>query len=79
MAKIESVTTSTKKKGDKFTPSNRPKYHNSEARQKKIKDGIEQLKTYTLNSKNRLPTREEKNSIIWLDLPIERENSNNKK
>lgn len=60
-------------KGSNLTPSKRVKYFNSPFRQKKIKDSIEQLNTYTLNTKSRRPNLEEKLAVISLGLPIEKE------
>lgn len=67
------MATTTQNKGSNVTKSKRPAYHNTPIRNKSIKDGIEQLKTYTLISKNRLPTRDEKSSFIFLGLPMARE------
>ena len=65
----------TKNRGRNDMPSLRPEYFNSPLRAKKIKDAIERLTTYSLITKDRLPTRDEKSSFIYLGFPLERENN----
>ena len=56
-------------------PSTKPKYFNSIPRAKSIKDSVESLRTYSLNTKGRMPNREEQNAIISLSLPLDRDNN----
>lgn len=67
------TTTQTQNKGSNVTKSNRPKYFSSPIKNKAVKDSIEQLKTYSLVSKGRTPTRDEKSAFISLGLPMARE------
>ena len=62
-------------KGSNITKSNRPDYYNTPMRSRQIKDAMERLTTYSLITKNRAPTRDEKNSFISLGLPLERDNN----
>ena len=67
------TTTQTQNKGSNVTKSNRPKYFSNPIKNKAVKDSIEQLKTYSLVSKGRTPTRDEKSAFISLGLPMARE------
>jgi hypothetical protein len=67
------MATTTPKKGNKFTPSSRPKYFNSPQRAQSVKNTVEMIKTYALISKGRPATQKEKNAAIYLSLPLARE------
>jgi hypothetical protein len=60
-------------RGDNFMKSSKKKYFNSPSRQRTIKNAIEQLVTYKLNTAGRRPTREEKNAAIALGFAPERD------